>query len=89
MGGGSAGEVWEGRGWPFLGIPHPRNIFTTERTLGSELFGGCKGRTVWVGFEFWGLSLICIDPQDSDHEQLMVKRGRSTKSGACYIRCCL
>lgn len=87
--GGSAGEVLEGRGWPFLGIPHPRNIFTTERTLGPELFGGLKGRTVWVGFDVWGLSFICIDPQDSDHEQLMVRRALSTKNGACYIRCCL
>lgn len=42
-----------------LGIPQPQNIFTTERT---------RVLVVEVGVRF-----ICIDPQDSDREQLEIE----------------
>lgn len=48
-----------------------------------------RGGQFGLGLTFGVLSFICIDPQDSDHEELMVKRELSTKNGACYIRCCL
>lgn len=41
-----------------------------------------RGGEIGLGLTFGGrgvLSFICIDPQDSDHEELMVERELSTK----------
>lgn len=57
-----------------LGIPQPQNIFTTERT---------RVLVVEVGVRF-----ICIDPQDSDREQLEIE-GVEHEVWAYYIRSCL
>lgn len=80
MGGGEGRSGWAGgeRGSHF-GIPHPQDIFTTERTRGGSDGGG--GGSFVVGF-------ICIDPQDSDREQLEIE-GTEHKVWAYYIRCCL
>lgn len=40
----------------------------------------------WMGW--FGVGFICIDPQDSDHEQLEIE-GTEHKVWAYYIRCCL
>lgn len=38
---------------------------------------------------WFGVGFICIDPQDSDHEQLEIEGGREHKVWAYYIHCCL
>lgn len=62
-GGGGGRRGGGDRGQGHLGIPHPQDIFTTERTRKGVGGGG-----------------ICIDPQDSDHEQLEIE-GTEYKCG--------
>lgn len=46
--------------------------------------GGFMSVVCWFGVGF-----ICIDPQDSDHEQLEIEGGKEHKVWAYYIHCCL
>lgn len=44
-------------------VPQPQNIFTTERT---------RALVVEAGGLSLGARFVCIDPQDSDREQLKI-----------------
>lgn len=87
--GGRSGKGKEGDG----GEGQPFRVW--DPTSSGHIYnrkdkGGCCWWWWWSGRGFSsGVGFICIDPQDSNREQLRDRRGMEHKVWAYYIRCCL
>lgn len=91
MRGECKGEAWEGGGRQFWDPTYSEHIYNRKDEgggVGDGCRGGGQGGLVWEVGLVLGVRFICIDPQDSDHEQLEIE-GMEHKVWAYYIRCCL